>query len=39
MAIGGWASNKMAQHYGKSARELRALAEQQTLMLPAGGAR
>jgi site-specific recombinase XerD len=39
MAIGGWASSKMAQHYGQSARALRALAEQQELMLANGGGR
>jgi site-specific recombinase XerD len=39
MAIGGWSSAKMAQHYGRSAREQRALAEQQNLMLHDGGRR
>jgi site-specific recombinase XerC len=33
MAIGGWASHKMAQHYGQSARTERALAEQSRLSL------
>ncbi|HEX5403951.1 MAG TPA: tyrosine-type recombinase/integrase [Pseudonocardiaceae bacterium] len=37
MAIGGWSSNKMAQHYGEAARAQRALLEQQDLMLAGGG--
>ena len=32
MATGGWASQKMAEHYGKAARASRGLAEQQKLM-------
>lgn len=36
MAIGGWSSEKMAHHYGRSARAQRALTEQQDLIL--GGA-
>ena len=32
MATGGWASSKMAEHYGKVARSSRALVEQQQLM-------
>lgn len=37
MAIGGWSSDKMAHHYGRSARAQRALAEQQELILGDGG--
>lgn len=36
MAIGGWSSEKMAHHYGRSARAQRALAEQQDLILGEG---
>lgn len=39
MAIGGWASHKMAQHYGSSARAQRALTEQQDLILGEASAR
>jgi site-specific recombinase XerD len=37
MATGGWASDKMPEHYGKAARASRALAEQQRLMLGSAG--
>jgi site-specific recombinase XerD len=36
MATGGWASSKMAEHYGKFARASRGLVEQQNLMFGTG---